>query len=88
MTCSKLHVKFGVREGMVDRDEYVRAKTRQLREFGYDYLTEKHVDEQVDALLQGKAFGKGLTVIGKFMEGEVIQNTPICVNKEVSHASA
>ena len=81
MTCSELRVKIGDREGMVDRAEYVRAKTHQLREFGYDDLTEKHVDEQVDALLQGKAFGKGLTVIGKFMEGEVIQNAKVRVSE-------
>jgi hypothetical protein len=57
----------------VNRADYVRAKTKQLREFGYTDLTEEQVSEQIDALLAGKTFGKGLTVIGKFMEGEVVR---------------
>ena len=71
MKMKKLRVKIGDREGWADRAAYVHAKTAQLREFGYDNLTEKEVDEQVDALLQGKVFGHGLNVIGKLMEGEV-----------------
>lgn len=62
----------GKPEGIVTRSVYVKAKTKQLREFGYPSLTEAEVDEQIDALLQNKEFGKGLTVIGMFMEGEVI----------------
>jgi hypothetical protein len=56
----------------VPRDAYVKAKTKQLREFGYSGLTEEHVNEQVDAVLSKKEFGDGLTVIGKFMEGELV----------------
>lgn len=59
------------RSGRVDRVQYVRAKAKQLREFGYDNLTEADVDEQIDALLAGKPLGGGLTVIGMFMKGEV-----------------
>lgn len=55
----------------VPREAYVKAKTKQLREFGYNDLTEEHVNEQVDAVLEGKKFGAGLTVIGVFMEGEI-----------------
>ncbi len=56
----------------VTRSAYVTAKTKQMREFGYSHVTEKETDEQIDAVLAKKKFGKGLTIIGKFMEGEVI----------------
>jgi len=56
----------------VPREAYVKAKTKQLREFGYSTLTESHVDEQVDAVLQKKEFGKGMTVIGVFMKKEIV----------------
>lgn len=55
----------------MDRAAYVTAKTKQLREFGYA-LTEQHVSDQLDMLLAGKKLGTGLTVIGSFMEDEVI----------------
>lgn len=55
-----------------DRAAYVKAKTKQLREFGYPSLTEREVNEQIDCLIAGKTLGNGLTVIGKFMEEEVI----------------
>lgn len=66
-----LKVNLEGRKGFVDRKDYVRAKTKALQEFGYPALTEKDVDTQIDALIEGKEFGKGLTVIGMFMEGEV-----------------
>lgn len=58
--------------GVCDRAAYVKAKTKQLQEFGYPSLTEQEVDEQIDALLAGKKFGHGLTVIGMFMDKEVL----------------
>lgn len=63
---------FDRRDGMVSRAEYVRAKTKQLQEFGYPNLTENEVDDQVTALQQKKRIGFGLTVIGMFMQDEVI----------------
>ena len=59
-------------EQEVPREAYVKAKTKQLRAFGYNDLTEEHVNEQVDAVLAKKEFGDGLTVIGKFMEDEIV----------------
>ena len=56
----------------VSRPVYVEAKTRQLQEFGYPFLTTGEVDRQIDALLAKKAFGEGLTVIGMLMEDEVV----------------
>ncbi len=52
----------------VPRKAYVTAKTKQLRAFGYPDLTEKSVDDQITAILEGKE----LDVIGMFMEREVI----------------
>lgn len=47
---------------------YIQAKTKQLREFGYTDLSEKNVMQQLLALLNKEE----LTVIGMFMEGEVL----------------
>lgn len=58
--------------GLVDRQAFVEAKTKQLIEFGYPSLTEKEVDGQIDALLAKKELGEGLTVIGMMMEDEII----------------
>jgi hypothetical protein len=62
--------------GEVPREKYVKAKCKQLREFGYGNLTPLEVDEQITALLDRKEVGKGLTVIGVFMEEEVIVPEP------------
>jgi len=53
------------------RADYVRAKTKDLREFGYPDVTEKEVDEQITAIQEGRKFGNGLTVIGKFIEDDI-----------------
>lgn len=66
-----IRVKVNGVDGMVTRAAYVRAKTKQLREFGYPSLTESDVNEQIDAVLAKKSFGEGLTVIGMFMKDEV-----------------
>lgn len=52
----------------VSRSAYVKAKTAQLREFGYSDLSESAVSEQIDKILAGQK----LDVIGMFMQGEVI----------------
>jgi len=52
----------------VTRSVYVEAKTKQLRAFGYTTLTAEHVSEQIDAILNKKP----LTVVGMFMEDEVV----------------
>lgn len=57
----------------VPRAAYVKAKTKQLVEFGYPSLTESETEKQVQAVLDGKKFGKGLTVIGMFMEDEIVK---------------
>lgn len=54
--------------GEIDRDAYVAAKTKQLRDFGYGDLTEQQVDEQITRILTGQP----LDVIGMMMENEII----------------
>jgi len=68
----ELRVNLNGRKGFVRRSDYVRVKTKQLRDFGYGNLTYADVDKQVDALLEGKKLGEGLTVIGAFMKDEVL----------------
>ena len=53
------------RERRVDRNAYITAKTKQLREFGYPDLKRETVEKQVDLLLSGK---KWTDVIGAFCE--------------------
>ena len=68
-------MKFNIDGKIMDvpRAAYVKAKTKQLREFGYPSLSESEVDAQIDALIQGKQLSDGLTVIGKFMEREILK---------------
>lgn len=68
-----LKIEYDGKSKTVSRADYVRAKTRQLQEFGYPSLIEAETDAQITALLTGKEFGAGLTVIGMMMKGEVIE---------------
>lgn len=52
---------------LVSKSAYVKAKTRQLREFGYETLTEDEVTRQLDVILSG---GEP-NVIGMFIEGDL-----------------
>lgn len=54
----------------VAKSDYIAAKTKQLREFGYGNLTESDVAEQLDILLH-KSDDPDLSVIGMMMKGEV-----------------
>jgi len=58
------------REGEVDTAKYVKAKTRDLREFGYSTLTEDEVRSQIIAVLNGEK----LNVIGMFIEGDIVKS--------------
>ncbi len=72
----KIAVEIDGKKLIFPREEYVKAKTKQLREFGYTNLTTDEVDKQIDALITGKTFGKGLTVIGGFMQDEILVPQP------------
>lgn len=69
----RLIIKLHGRRVSVSRPDYVAAKTKDLIAFGYTGLTEKEVDDQVTAVLQGKKLLKGLTVIGGFMKDEICE---------------
>jgi hypothetical protein len=70
-----IKVKINGKIGYVDINLYVGAKTKQLREFGYNDLKESEVMEQIRAIQQHLELGKGLTVIGMMMKDEVLEVT-------------
>ena len=53
----------------VDRNAYVKAKTKDLREFGYADITEEAVSEQLAAALSGD----DLNVIGIFIKRDLYE---------------
>lgn len=69
-----LRIKLEGREYKVPRKAYAIKKTAQLKEFGYPSLTVDEVEAQIDALMNNKKLGDGLTVIGMFMEGEILSS--------------
>ncbi len=50
----------------VRKEDYIKAKTLDLRDFGYYDLTEKTVGEQFDKIVKGE----NLSVIGMFMQDD------------------
>lgn len=60
----------------LSKKDYIKMKHEGLIKFGYDNLTEKEVEEQLEAVLEGKEFGKGLDNIGMFIQ----KDKPIIVN--------
>lgn len=50
------------------KSNYVKLKTKDLKEWGYNSLTEKEVEEQIELILRGEA---NLTVIGQFCKGDI-----------------
>lgn len=54
------------------KSAYARAKLKQLKEFGYSDLTLQEVYREIDSILAGKTLTTGLTIIGGFMEKEII----------------
>lgn len=58
-------------EKIVLRKDYIRAKTRDLRSFGYSDLTEDEVSVQLDKILAG-ADDNDLSIIGRFMQKDIV----------------
>ena len=52
---------------LVAKKDYITAKTKALKEYGYTDLTEKEVSDQLDKILKGES----LSVIGMFMEDDI-----------------
>ena len=57
------------RHKLVLTSDYIKAKTAQLKEFGYSDLTEQTVEGQLKLILSGKP----LNVIGKFIEDDIVK---------------
>jgi hypothetical protein len=55
-----------IKRGVVQRSEYVKAKAKDLREFGYNTVTDKHVDEQITLL------NEGITIIGMMIMDDLV----------------
>ena len=51
-------------EVVVAKKDYVAAKTKDLKEFGYNNLTEQEVEVQLDKIMSGEK----TDVIGGFIE--------------------
>ena len=47
---------------------YVSRKTKDLRQFGYNDLTEEHVKDQLEKVLSNES---ELTIIGKFIQDDI-----------------
>lgn len=56
---------------LVIASDYIKAKTAQLKEFGYSNLTEETVEEQLQLIFENKP----LSVIGKFMEDDIVKES-------------
>lgn len=65
-----IRIKRGDDVVVVDKYNYIVAKTRQLREFGYGNLSEDEVRLQLDLVLAGKT--EDLTVIGQFIQDDIV----------------
>lgn len=52
---------------VVNKEDYITAKTKDLREFGYYDVKESEVSNQLEKIQKGEK----LSVIGIFMEDEI-----------------
>lgn len=53
----------------VKSSDYVKAKTKDLRAFGYEELTESEVENQLNLVLTG---GK-VNIIGMFIQKDIVR---------------
>lgn len=58
--------------GQYPRLAYAKARRRLFRSQGFKTVTLKEVQAQIDAILMGKRFLRGLTIIGYHMQDEVV----------------
>jgi hypothetical protein len=56
----------------VSLDDYVRAKTKSLIEFGYTTLTEDEVRNKVMSIVDGE---KQKDIIGMYCEDDIVRQT-------------
>jgi len=62
-----IEIKLNDKVVKVDRDEYVRLKTLDLKEFGFN-VTEEEVDRQVQKILNDSL--QNLSIIGLFIQDD------------------
>ena len=65
----EIQIEVDDKKGMVNTDKYIKSKTGDLREFGYNDLTETAVREQLLKILNNEE----LDVIGMFIEKDIIK---------------
>jgi hypothetical protein len=63
-----IRIKIDDSKRSVYKKDYIKAKTKQLQEFGYASLTEKETEEQLNKALKGDT---DLTVIGMFIKEDI-----------------
>lgn len=56
----------------VDTEKYIAAKLAALKEFGYASLTTADIREQLGHVIAGHTMEEGLTVIGMFMQDDIV----------------
>lgn len=69
MKDNQIKIDLDGRKITVDKDVYITAKTKDLREFGYEKLSESEVEEQLNRVLNGEE----LNVIGMFIEKDIVK---------------
>lgn len=52
---------------IVEKSDYIKAKTNDLKEFGYESITESCVSEQLEKVIKGEK----LSVIGMFIKDDI-----------------
>ena len=53
----------------ITKEKYIKAKTKDLKNFGYANLTEKDVADQLEKVINKET----LSVIGMFIEKDIVQ---------------
>jgi len=64
-----IKIKINEKEVLVDKEDYIVARTKDLKEFGYSSITEDDVRLQLDKIFKGEV----LSVIGLFIEDDIIK---------------
>lgn len=69
MTPKLITIRVDGKTKTVDRNDYIKGKTAQLREFGYTTLTEDEVRRQLNNVYDGTP----RDVIGLFIERDIVE---------------
>jgi len=64
-----IKIKINDKEVLVDKEDYIVARTKDLKEFGYSSITEDDVRSQLEKVFKGEV----LSVIGLFIKDDIIK---------------